>query len=63
VYKKLAGRNDQMMSVYLPYCNRFVTRDKKQLERLRDIAWEERLDCQVLSYKNFWAGFEVVTHS
>jgi predicted nucleic acid-binding protein len=59
VYRKLAGRNDQMMAAYLPYCSRFVTHDKKQLERLRDIAVEAKLDCEVLSYKNFCAGFQV----
>lgn len=60
VYRKLAGRNDQMMSVYLPYCSRFVTQDRKQLERLRDIAAEAKLECEVLSCKDFSAGFEVV---
>jgi hypothetical protein len=62
VYKNLAGRNDQMMAVYLPYCSRFVTQDKKQLERLRDIAVETKLDCEVLSYKSFCASFEVVVN-
>lgn len=61
VYKKLAGRNDQMMAVYLPYCGRFVTQDKKQLERLRDIALEAKLSCEVLSYATFCSDFEVVT--
>jgi hypothetical protein len=60
VFKRLAGRNDQMMSIYLPYCNRFVTRDKKQLERLRDVAVAPRVDCDVASYEAFCAGFEVV---
>jgi hypothetical protein len=60
VFKRLAGRNDQMMSIYLPYCSRFVTRDKKQLDRLREIATEAKLGCEVLSYETFCAGFEVV---
>ena len=59
VHRKLAGRNDQMMSAYLPFCSRFVTEDKKQLARLRDIALEAKLDCEVLSYKRFCAGLDV----
>jgi hypothetical protein len=58
--KKRAGRNDQMMAVYLPYCDRFVTRDKKQLERLRDVSAEAKLNCEVSSYGAFCADFEVV---
>jgi len=61
VFKKLAGRNDQMMSVYLPYCSRFVTADGKQETRLREIAVEAKLDCEVLSYPDFLASFEVLT--
>lgn len=60
VFKKLAGRNDQMMSVYLPYCRRFVAQDKKQVERLRDIAIEAKVDCEVLSYEDFCASFDVM---
>jgi hypothetical protein len=29
VFKKLAGRNDQMMAVYLPYCSRFVKQETR----------------------------------
>jgi hypothetical protein len=54
VFKRLAGRNDQMMAVYLPYCSRFVTADRKQETRLREIAVEAKLvDCEVLSYADF----------
>jgi len=60
VFKKRAGRNDQMMAVYLPYCDRFVTREKKQLERLRDVSAEAKLNCEVSSYDAFCADFEVV---
>jgi hypothetical protein len=59
VFKKLAGRNDQMMSIYLPYCTRFVTRDKKQLERLSDVALEAQIACDVTYYDDFIAGFSV----
>lgn len=60
VFKELPGRNDQMMAVYLPYCTRFVTDDWRQEARLRDIAVEAKLPCQVLSYEDFFAGFNVV---
>jgi hypothetical protein len=53
--KKLAGRDDQMMATYLPYCDQFVTEDKKQLERLREISGEAKLGCVVSSYSAFWA--------
>jgi hypothetical protein len=58
VFKKLAGRNDHMMSIYLPYCGRFVAQDAKQVGRLRDIAAETGLDCCVLSDREFLASFE-----
>jgi hypothetical protein len=59
VFKKLAGRNDQMMAAYLPYCDQFVTEDKKQLERLHEISVEAKLGCVVSSYSAFWTGFMV----
>jgi hypothetical protein len=59
VFKELPGRNDQMMAVYLPYCSRFVTDDWRQEERLRDIAIEAKLTCEVLSYEDFVASFNV----
>ena len=60
VFKNLAGRNDQMMAVYLPYCSRFVTADWRQEKRLREIAVEAKLDCEVLSYAGFLASFDVL---
>jgi hypothetical protein len=60
VFNKLAGRNDQMMAVYLPYCSRFVTADGKQETRLRAIAVEAKIGCEVLSYADFLASFEVL---
>jgi hypothetical protein len=60
VFKNLPGRNDQMMAIYLPYCSRFVTADWRQEERLREIASEVDVDCEVLSYADFLASFEVV---
>lgn len=61
VFKKLAGRNDQMMAVYLPYCRWFVTADGKQETRLREIAREAKLACTVLSYRDFLASLEILT--
>jgi len=61
VYNRLAGRNDQMMSIYLPYCDRFVTRDRKQLDRLREISVEADLGREVTSYENFCASFGVLS--
>jgi hypothetical protein len=59
VHKKLAGRNDQLMAAYLPYCDRFVTEDNKQLQRLRDIATEMGVSCEVVSHQEFCSAFEV----
>jgi hypothetical protein len=59
VFKKLPGRNDQMMASYLPYCSRFVTADWRQGKRLREIALESKLDCEVLSYTDFLASFDL----
>jgi hypothetical protein len=57
VFKHLAGRNDQMMAVYLPYCSRFVTADWRQGERLREIVIEANLECEVLSCSDFLTSF------
>jgi len=59
VFKKLPGRDDQMMTVYLPYCGRFVTDDSRQEKRLREIAVEAKLTCEVMSYEGFFASFNV----
>jgi hypothetical protein len=60
VFKKRAGRNDHMMAVYLPYCSHFVTADRKQETRLREIAVEAKVDCEVLSYVNFVSTPKIV---
>ncbi len=57
--KPSAGRNDLMMAAYLPYCGCFVTDDWPQEMRLREIATEARVDCQVLSYEKFNSSFTV----
>jgi len=57
--KKPAGRNDHMMAAYLPYCERFVTRDKKQTKRLQEVAVEAQITCDVRYYDEFLASFNV----
>jgi hypothetical protein len=40
-----------------------VTRDKKQKQRLREVAVEAQVDCDVLYYDDFVGSFEVVKAS
>ncbi|MGB6387738.1 MAG: hypothetical protein WBF25_21100 [Terriglobales bacterium] len=54
-----AGNNDLFMSVYLPYCDRFVTNDAGQEKALREVAAVANLDTEVLSYDDFCASFLV----
>jgi hypothetical protein len=46
-----AGRNDLMMSTYLPYCGRFISNDWPQRKNLSEIAIEAGIDCATLSFK------------
>jgi len=50
-----AGRNDLFMSIYLPYCDQFVTDEKEgeQGKCLREIAALAGLATEVLSFENF----------
>lgn len=52
-------RNDLMMAAYLPYCERFVTADWAQAKALREIAKEARIDCEILSFKEFDRHFSL----
>ena len=54
-----AGRNDLMMAAYLPYCDRFVTRDRAQRKELREITVEAKIDCAILSFEEFGRSFAV----
>jgi hypothetical protein len=56
-----ANRNDMMMSVYLPYCHRFVSAEKYRVQEqcLREVAAAADIDCEVLSYEDFCASFSV----
>jgi hypothetical protein len=58
---KPPGRNDLMMATLLPYCDRFVTTDPGQEARLREIATEMAIACDVLSYEKFSSGFIAVS--
>ena len=49
----------KLMAAYLPYCSRFVTADRKQETRLREIAVEAKVDCEVVSYTEFLASLVV----
>jgi hypothetical protein len=50
-----AGANDQFMSVYLPYCHKFVTAETngEQEKCLREIVFLARLQTEILSYDDF----------
>jgi hypothetical protein len=57
--KLRAGRNDLFMSVYLPYCDKFVSAEKnREQERcLREVALVAGLETEVLSYDDFCDSF------
>jgi hypothetical protein len=48
-----AGANDQFMSIYLPYCDRFVTADEEQEKCLGEIAYLAGVKTEVFSYDKF----------
>ena len=52
-----AGRNDLMMAVYLPYCDRFIADESSQGTSLREIAAEASINCDVLTFEQFDAAF------
>jgi len=54
-----AGNNDLFMSVYLPYCDWFVTDDAGQEKSLREIAAHTGLATEVVSYDEFCNRFLV----
>ncbi len=57
--KLKAGTNDLFMSVYLPYCDTFVTGDGDQEKSLRAVATAAGLETKILSYDDFCASFSV----
>jgi hypothetical protein len=56
-----AGINDLYMSVYLPYCDMFITGEKygQQEKCLREVAVAAGLETKVLSYDDFCDDFMV----
>lgn len=54
-----AGRNDQMMAVYLPYCDQFITAEKKGMQErcLRESAEAANISVTVRSYDDFCGSF------
>jgi len=48
-----AGRNDQMMAVFLPYCDLFLTNDGGQEKSLREAALRAGVPVEVRSYNDF----------
>jgi hypothetical protein len=54
-----AGRNDQMMAVYLPYCDQFITAEKKGMQErcLRESARAADIPVSIRSYDDFYEGF------
>jgi len=56
-----AGINDLFMSVYLPYCDKFVTAEKKSQQEkcLREVASVAGLETEILSYDDFCDSFSV----
>lgn len=51
-----AGRVDVYSAVYLPYCDEFVTDDKRQLRFLQAVANAGELSMRVRSYEEFRSG-------
>jgi hypothetical protein len=56
-----AGGNDLFMSIYLPYCDKFVTAEKKgeQEKCLREVASLVNLETKIVSYDDFCTTFLV----
>jgi hypothetical protein len=56
-----AGRYDLFMSVYLPYCDQFVTDDDKQRKSLQEVTSVGGVATQVRAYKEWRRTFIVAT--
>ena len=48
-----AGRLDLFMATYLPYCDRFVTKDRGQYNSLSFVASEAGMPTEVQTYYGF----------
>lgn len=51
--KKRVGRNDLFCSIYLPYCDLYVTDDEEQRRCLTEIALTAKLPVGILSFADF----------
>jgi hypothetical protein len=58
---KPSGRNDLAMSVYLPYCQKFIADEGAQTPNLREVAREAEIDCEILNYREFSASFNPIS--
>jgi hypothetical protein len=56
-----AGRSDMFMAVHLPYCDRFITAEKKRVQEkcLREVVAVTGLETEILSYDDFCDSFLV----
>ena len=54
-----AGRNDQMMAVYLPYCDQFLTDDQQQHRCLTKVAFSAGIPSQVRFYDDFRSSLPI----
>ena len=54
-----AGRNDQMMAVYLPYCDQFLTDDKQQHRCLTEVASHAGIPTQVRFCDDFRSSLPI----
>jgi hypothetical protein len=54
-----AGRNDQVMAVYLPYCDQFLTDDKQQHRCLTKVTSSARIPSQVRFYDDFRSSLPI----
>lgn len=54
-----AGRYDLFMSVYLPYCDQFITDDDKQRKSLQEVTSMGGFATKVRTYKEWRRSFSV----
>ena len=50
-------RSDLLSALYLPFCDIFVTDDKRQVRCLREIALAANIPVEILRYKDFRQKF------
>ena len=56
---KPAGKTDLSMSIYLPYCDKFIADESAQTPSLRAIAQQAEIDCDVQNFYEFSNSFNV----